>query len=66
MASFISSIIVARIPGTVLLKAGFELDSAYLCNLLEETEQALDITDNAVQLQVTPYQISTLRLVPLP
>ncbi len=55
-----------RNRGTVMLKAGFELASAYLCNLLEDTEHALDITDNAVQLQVTPYQISTLRLVPLP
>lgn len=52
-----------RNRGTVMLKVGFEIASAHLCNLLEETEHALDIIDNTVQLQVTPYQISTVRLV---
>ena len=36
---------------------------AYICNLLEENQQALDVTGNTVILDLRPYQILTLRLV---
>jgi alpha-mannosidase len=53
-----------RCRGTITLKAGFALAQAYHCNLLEENEQVLQTSDNQVQLEIAPYQIITLRLVP--
>jgi alpha-mannosidase len=52
-----------RNRGKVTVAPGFTLSEAYICNLLEENEQALEVQDNAVQLDVTPYQIVTLRLI---
>ena len=54
-----------RSRGLVTLRAGFPLASAYRCNLLEENESPLTVTENAIQLTLKPYQIMTLRLVPL-
>lgn len=53
-----------RNRGRVSVKAGFALAEAYHCNLLEENEQSLAIRNNLVELDVRPYQIVTLRLVP--
>jgi alpha-mannosidase len=53
-----------RNRGKIAVKAGFALAEAYHCNLLEENEQTLVAQDNQVHLEVTPYQIITLRLVP--
>jgi alpha-mannosidase len=53
-----------RNRGRITVKAGFALAEAYQCNLLEERERALEIADNQIALDVTPYQIVTLRLVP--
>ncbi len=53
-----------RNRGKITLKAGFNIAEAYHCNLLEENEQTLPVEDNQVRLDITPYQIITLRLVP--
>lgn len=49
--------------GKVTIKAGFELAEAYHCNLLEENETQLDVSDNQFTIPIRPYQIATLRLV---
>jgi alpha-mannosidase len=48
----------------VLLTAGFEISRAYLCNLLELDETELEFRDGQVSLDITPYQIINLRLIP--
>jgi alpha-mannosidase len=53
-----------RSRGSATLRTGFPLASAYRCNLLEEDETPLAVTQNAVHFSVKPYQIVTLRLVP--
>jgi alpha-mannosidase len=53
-----------RNRGKVTLTAGFALAEAYPCNLLEENEDALPVQNNQVRIEVAPYQIITLRLVP--
>ncbi len=53
-----------RNRGKITVKVAFALAEAYHCNLLEENEQTLVVQDNQVHLEVTPYQIITLRLVP--
>lgn len=49
--------------GKVTIQAGFDLVEAYHCNLLEENETALEISDNSITMPIRPYQIATLRLV---
>jgi alpha-mannosidase len=53
-----------RNRGRVIVKTAFALAEAYHCNLLEENERSLPVRDNEVHLDVRPYQIITLRLVP--
>lgn len=53
-----------RNRGTVKLQCGFDVQTAYLCNLLEENESELSVQDNAVTLTVRPYMIATVRFVP--
>ena len=53
-----------RCRGPVRLQVDFPITDAYCCNLLEENEEQLDINQNEVQLDLKPYQIVTLRLVP--
>ncbi len=53
-----------RTRGKIKLKVGFDVAQAYHCNLLEEDEQMLHVLDNQVQLDIAPYQIVTLRLIP--
>jgi alpha-mannosidase len=53
-----------RNRGKITLKAGFALAQVYHCNLLEENERALEVQGNQVQMDISPYQIITLRLVP--
>ena len=45
------------------MTAGFAVSEAYECNLLEENQQRLEVHDNAIELEVRPYQIITLRLI---
>ncbi|HEX2905771.1 MAG TPA: glycoside hydrolase family 38 C-terminal domain-containing protein [Phototrophicaceae bacterium] len=52
-----------RNRGKITLTAGFAIAEAYHCNLLEENEQALAVQDNQLQLEISPYQIITLRLL---
>ena len=49
--------------GKVTVTAGFDLAEAYHCNLLEENESQLEISDNQITMPIRPYQIATLRLV---
>lgn len=53
-----------RNRGSATIQAGFALAGAYHCNLLEENEDELTVTDNSVSLSIRPYQIATLRLIP--
>jgi alpha-mannosidase len=53
-----------RNRGAITLKTGFALAEAYHCNLLEENEQSLPTQNHQVQMEVRPYEIITLRLVP--
>jgi alpha-mannosidase len=53
-----------RNRGKVRVKAGFPLAEAWHCNLLEHNETQLEVVDGQVQLEVTPYQIISLRLIP--
>jgi alpha-mannosidase len=52
-----------RSRGKVTLTVGFPVSAAYVCNLLEENQRPLPVEGNTVQIEVTPYQIHTLRLV---
>jgi alpha-mannosidase len=54
-----------RQRGLVTLTAGFTLGSVWQTNLLEENQVALIPVGNTVSLFVKPYQIVTLRMVPL-
>ena len=46
------------------LHAGFPLAKVHRCNLLEENEAPLDVTEGKATLRAQPYQIMTLRLKP--
>jgi alpha-mannosidase len=53
-----------RARDTVAVRAGFPLQAAYRCNLLEVNEAELAVQENEVRFEIAPYQIVTLRLVP--
>jgi alpha-mannosidase len=53
-----------RFRNKVTVKAGFAVAEAYHTNLLEENETKLDVVGDAVTLDITPYQIATIRFVP--
>lgn len=53
-----------RQRGPVTLRTHFPLEGAWLTNLLEENVEALQVETGICVLNVTPYQIITLRLVP--
>lgn len=53
-----------RQRGKIVVQAGFAVAQIDVCNLLEENQEALAVKDNQVQLDITPYQIITLRLIP--
>jgi alpha-mannosidase len=53
-----------RNRGKVVLSTAFNLAAAHQTNLLEEDSQALAVQGNQVQLEIGPYQIITLRLIP--
>ena len=54
-----------RRRGPAALRVGFPLRAAWRTNLLEENEAALVVDDGAVQLDVRPFQVITLRLCPI-
>jgi len=45
---------------------GFGVESVWVSNLLEESESALSVEDDSVNLNMKPYQIVTLRVKPRP
>ncbi len=53
-----------RNRGKIALSAGFNVAEAYHTNLLEENETQLTVQNNQIRLDITPYQIITLRLIP--
>ena len=53
-----------RNRGTVTLRTGFPLASAQVCNLLEENDLALTVSGSSVQIDLSPYQIVSVRLIP--
>lgn len=53
-----------RNRGKVMVKAGFPVAEVHRCNLLEENEGSLDVMEDQVQIDITPYQIVSLRFVP--
>ena len=53
-----------RARGSVTVSAGFPISQVFRCNLLEENEESLAAQDNQVQVDITPYQIISLRLIP--
>jgi alpha-mannosidase len=53
-----------RNRGKFTLTTGFPLAGAYHCNLLEENGEHLATQNNQVTLNVRPYEIITLRLIP--
>jgi alpha-mannosidase len=52
-----------RCRGVVTLQAGFDVAEVYRCNLLEENQEQLEVSDNQIKLNIRPYQIVTLRWV---
>jgi alpha-mannosidase len=53
-----------RNRGKVTVTTGFDLAEAHECNLLEENEQEFETRGNALDIDIRPYQIVTLRLLP--
>ncbi len=53
-----------RCRGKITLSFGFNVAGAHHTNLLEENETTLTVENNQVKLDITPYQIITLRVVP--
>ena len=45
------------------LTFGTNVRAVYLCDLLENEQQALVVTDNRVKLNVTNFEIVTLKIV---
>ncbi len=54
-----------RERGWITLQAGFPLKEAYITNLLEETLETLETDGHNVRLYIKPFQIVTVRLVPV-
>ncbi|MBP6804166.1 MAG: hypothetical protein KA362_08650 [Chloroflexi bacterium] len=54
-----------RQRGPITLAAGFALQAAYRCTVLEENEARLLVTGRQVDLAVRPFEIVTVRLVPV-
>ncbi len=53
-----------RNRGTVALRAGFPVAEAFVCNLLEEDQGGLAVSGDGVAIDLTPYQIVSIRLIP--
>ncbi len=53
-----------RKRGPVQIHAGFAVEAAWETNLLEENQFELNVENDAIQLDLRPYQIMTLRVKP--
>lgn len=51
-----------RKRGPVTVRFAFEVQSAWVTNLLEENQSALIVESDSVHLELKPYQIATLRV----
>ena len=47
---------------TAKIKFGFDVKKAYLCDMLENNVEELNVTDNTVTVNFKPYEIITLRI----
>ncbi len=54
-----------RSRGWVYLETAFHLKTAFICNLLEENQTELEVDAKHLKLYIVPFQIVTLRLVPV-
>jgi alpha-mannosidase len=54
-----------RCRGRVTLTIGSTLAKAWRTNLLEENQERLACTHNSIVVHVNPYQVVTLRLMPV-
>jgi alpha-mannosidase len=52
-----------RQRGPITLRVGFPVREAWMANLLEEDQEALEVVGQEVRLSIRPFQIVTLRLV---
>jgi alpha-mannosidase len=53
-----------RNRGKITLNFGFNVAEVYHANILEENQDTLTVANNQVRLDITPYQIITLRVIP--
>ncbi|HVU11729.1 MAG TPA: glycoside hydrolase family 38 C-terminal domain-containing protein [Phototrophicaceae bacterium] len=53
-----------RMRGAIDLKAAFPIREAYITNLLEENQEPLQSNGVRVRLEIKPFQIVTVRLIP--
>jgi alpha-mannosidase len=53
-----------RNRGTFTVTTGFNLQAASIVNLLEEEQETLTVQGNSVTLNMRPYMIASLRLIP--
>jgi len=53
-----------RNRGNLTLRTGFSVAEASVCNLLEEDQSSLSVTRDGVEIDLTPYQILSVRLIP--
>lgn len=52
-----------RNRGRVVLRAGFPVAQAQVCNLLEEDQGSLTVANDGVEFDLSPYQILSIRLI---
>ncbi len=48
---------------TANVKFGFDVKKAYLCDMLENNIQELDIQDNSVTIDFKPFEINTIKII---
>jgi alpha-mannosidase len=49
--------------GKAQVEFGFPVKKAFRCDLLENEQENLPVTDNSITLDVRPFEIITLKLV---
>lgn len=54
----------SRERGPVTVQFGFDVAAVQHCNLLEDVEGTIAVRHNHIELNVKPYQIITLRVIP--
>ncbi len=53
-----------RMRSGIILKAAFPIREAYITNLLEENQEQLQPNGNTISMNIKPFQIVTVRLIP--